>query len=158
VKSKLYFYDSGNSNGKMTHKAYIEEVLDPILKPLLDQGLDVVLFEDGDFWPWSWKLQPLKLILSKNARMEEKTRIKALFHTRKTTTRQNSCCKRSFRHSQNHKEKKRPRKPQKPTSQTQLEAKCQKRKSKEQSLGPTQGKLQDPTVFPFECGKNCGQW
>jgi hypothetical protein len=48
MKSKLYFYDSSNSNSKMTQKAYIEQILNPVVKLLLDQGLDIVLFEDGD--------------------------------------------------------------------------------------------------------------
>ena len=43
-KSEIYFYDSGNDNGKMTQKAYIEQILEPVIKPLLQQGKDFVLF------------------------------------------------------------------------------------------------------------------
>jgi hypothetical protein len=32
----------------MTHKAYIEQILELIIKPLLETGKDFVLFEDGD--------------------------------------------------------------------------------------------------------------
>jgi hypothetical protein len=47
-KSPIYFYDSGNSNSKMTHKAYIEQILEPAVKPLLQMGKDFVLFEEGN--------------------------------------------------------------------------------------------------------------
>jgi hypothetical protein len=33
----------------VTQKAYIEQILELVVKPLLDQGKDFVLFEDGDF-------------------------------------------------------------------------------------------------------------
>jgi hypothetical protein len=32
----------------MTQKAYIEQILEPVVKPLLDKGQDFVLFKDGD--------------------------------------------------------------------------------------------------------------
>ena len=48
-KSFIYFYDvSGNKNGKMSQRVYIDQILDPIVKPWLDQGHNFVLEEDGD--------------------------------------------------------------------------------------------------------------
>ncbi|KAI5787122.1 hypothetical protein EDC01DRAFT_729216 [Geopyxis carbonaria] len=49
-KSKMIFYDSGNANGKMTHKCYVEQILEPVVKPWLqDPTVDrFVLEEDGD--------------------------------------------------------------------------------------------------------------
>jgi hypothetical protein len=48
-KSPLQFYDiPSNSNGKMTQKAYIEQILEPIVQPWIDRGDDFVLEEDGD--------------------------------------------------------------------------------------------------------------
>ena len=48
-KSPLVFYDiPTNSNGKMTQKAYIEQILEPVVKPWIDAGHDFVLKEDGD--------------------------------------------------------------------------------------------------------------
>ncbi len=48
-KSDIYFYEvPGNSNGKMTHKVYIDSILDPVVKPWLERGDDFVLEEDGD--------------------------------------------------------------------------------------------------------------
>jgi hypothetical protein len=48
-KSPLVFYDiPSNSNGKMTQKAYIQQILEPIVKPWIDRGDDFVLEEDGD--------------------------------------------------------------------------------------------------------------
>jgi hypothetical protein len=47
-KSKLYWYDvPGNSNGKMTHKKYVE-ILDNVVRPWVEEGQDFVLEEDGD--------------------------------------------------------------------------------------------------------------
>jgi hypothetical protein len=47
-KSELVFYDAGNSNGKMIHKVYIEQILEPIVKPWIIARHDFVLEEDGD--------------------------------------------------------------------------------------------------------------
>ena len=48
-KSFIHFYDvSGNKNGKMSQRVYIDQILDPIVKPWLDQGHNFVLEEDGD--------------------------------------------------------------------------------------------------------------
>jgi hypothetical protein len=48
-QSPLVFYDiPSNSNGKMTQKAYINQILEPIVKPWIDAGHDFVLEEDGD--------------------------------------------------------------------------------------------------------------
>ncbi|KAN0101622.1 MBOAT, membrane-bound O-acyltransferase family domain containing protein [Hyaloscypha variabilis] len=49
-KSKLYFYDAGNSNGKMRHRTYRDQILEPIVKEWLEYGAadDFVLEEDGD--------------------------------------------------------------------------------------------------------------
>jgi hypothetical protein len=59
-KSPIYFYDSGNQNGKMTHKAYIEQILEPVIKPLLEQGKDFVLFEDRDSGHGTSKNNPVR--------------------------------------------------------------------------------------------------
>ena len=48
-KSFIHFYDvSGNKNGKMSQRVYIDQILDSIIKPWLDQGHNFVLEEDGD--------------------------------------------------------------------------------------------------------------
>ena len=47
-KSKLYFYNAGNSNGKMNHKTYKDAILEPIVGDQLRKGHDFVLEEDGD--------------------------------------------------------------------------------------------------------------
>ena len=52
-KSDLTYYDSGNSNGKMTHKCYREYILEPVVQPWLQaakRGLidPFVLEENGD--------------------------------------------------------------------------------------------------------------
>lgn len=48
-KSDITFYDvPTNSNGKMTHRVYIDQILEPIVKPWLEDGQDFVLEEDGD--------------------------------------------------------------------------------------------------------------
>lgn len=49
-KSELIFYDAGNSNGKMNHHTYRDQILEPIVKPWLKHGggHDFVLEEDGD--------------------------------------------------------------------------------------------------------------
>ena len=48
-KSPLVFYDiPSNLNGKMTQKAYIEQILEPVAKPQINAGHDFVLKEDGD--------------------------------------------------------------------------------------------------------------
>ncbi|KAF1937255.1 hypothetical protein EJ02DRAFT_477424 [Clathrospora elynae] len=48
-KSSLTFYEiSSNTNGKMTQKGYINQILEPVVKPWLNEGQDFVLEEDGD--------------------------------------------------------------------------------------------------------------
>ncbi|PQE31529.1 hmg box protein [Rutstroemia sp. NJR-2017a WRK4] len=47
-KADITFYDSGNSNGKMTQRCYIDQILEPIVKPWLDAGQVFTLEEDGD--------------------------------------------------------------------------------------------------------------
>jgi hypothetical protein len=49
-KSELHFYDAGNSNGKMNHITYKEQILEKVVKPWLEHGggADFVLEEDGD--------------------------------------------------------------------------------------------------------------
>jgi hypothetical protein len=48
-KSPLVFYNiPSNSNGKMTQQAYIDQILEPVVKPWIDAGHDFVLEEDGD--------------------------------------------------------------------------------------------------------------
>ena len=49
LKSFIHFYDvSGNKNGKMSQRVYIDQILDTIVKPWLDQGHNFVLEEDSD--------------------------------------------------------------------------------------------------------------
>ena len=48
-KSFLHFYDvAGNINGKMSQKAYIDQIFEPVVKPWLDNGQNFVLEEHGD--------------------------------------------------------------------------------------------------------------
>lgn len=48
-KSDIYFYEvPSNTNGKMTHDVYITSILDPIVKPWLDEKDNFVLKEDDD--------------------------------------------------------------------------------------------------------------
>jgi hypothetical protein len=48
-KSDIIFYNvPGNNNGKMTQQVYIEQILDPIVKPWIEAGHDFALEEDGD--------------------------------------------------------------------------------------------------------------
>jgi hypothetical protein len=48
-KSDIYFYTvPGNTNGKMTQQVYIEQILEPIVKPWIEAGHDFALEEDGD--------------------------------------------------------------------------------------------------------------
>lgn len=49
-KSPLLFYDTAsNSNGKMTQKTYINQILDPFVKPWIQHHNYFVLEEDRDF-------------------------------------------------------------------------------------------------------------
>ncbi|KAH7394815.1 hypothetical protein BKA66DRAFT_567205 [Pyrenochaeta sp. MPI-SDFR-AT-0127] len=48
-KSALTFYEIlSNTNGKMTQRAYIDQILEPVVKPWLERGDNFVLEEDGD--------------------------------------------------------------------------------------------------------------
>lgn len=48
-KSPLTFYKiPSNNNGKMTQKAYIEQILKPVILLWIERGDDFVLEEDGD--------------------------------------------------------------------------------------------------------------
>jgi hypothetical protein len=47
-KSDLVFYDVGNTNGKMTQRGYIDQILEPVVKPWLERGDHFILEEDGD--------------------------------------------------------------------------------------------------------------
>jgi hypothetical protein len=44
----------------MTQKAYIKQILEPVVKPLLEQGKDFVLFEDGDSGHGPGKNNPVR--------------------------------------------------------------------------------------------------
>jgi hypothetical protein len=46
-KADLAFYDAGNTNGKMSQRVYIDQILEPVVKPWLN-GPKFVLEEDGD--------------------------------------------------------------------------------------------------------------
>ncbi len=48
-KSDIYFYDvPTNTNGKMSQRVYIDQILEPVVKPWLEAREDFVLEEDGD--------------------------------------------------------------------------------------------------------------
>ncbi|USP80407.1 hypothetical protein yc1106_07681 [Curvularia clavata] len=47
-KSNLHFYQSKSSNGKMSHQVYRDQILEPIVKPWLQQNPNFVLEEDND--------------------------------------------------------------------------------------------------------------
>lgn len=47
-KSDLIWYDAGNSNGKMTHDCYINQILKPVVVPWIEAGERFFLEEDGD--------------------------------------------------------------------------------------------------------------
>lgn len=48
-KSAITFYDvPTNSNGKMSKRVYIDQILEPVVKPWIATGQDFVLEEDGD--------------------------------------------------------------------------------------------------------------
>ena len=48
-KSDIYFYKMlGNTNGKMSQKVYINQILELIVKALIDMHYDFVLEEDSD--------------------------------------------------------------------------------------------------------------
>jgi hypothetical protein len=48
-KSDIRYYNvPGNANGKMSQRVYIDQILEPVIKPWLDQEHDFVLEEDGD--------------------------------------------------------------------------------------------------------------
>ena len=48
-KSEIYFYEvPGNTNEKMSQQVYIDQILDPIVKPWIQAHQDFVLEEDGD--------------------------------------------------------------------------------------------------------------
>lgn len=46
-KSELVWYDVGNSNGSMTLKTYLEQILQPVVGRWLERGDDFILEEDG---------------------------------------------------------------------------------------------------------------
>jgi hypothetical protein len=48
-KSDIRFYNSPtNSNGKLSHRVYIDQILEPVVLPWIMRGDDFVLEEDGD--------------------------------------------------------------------------------------------------------------
>lgn len=48
-KSDIYFYEvPGNTNGKMSQQVYIDQILEPTVKPWIQAHQDFVLEEDGD--------------------------------------------------------------------------------------------------------------
>lgn len=48
-KSDLTFHDvPGNTNGKMSPQMYVNQILEPVVKPWLLQKQDFILEEDGD--------------------------------------------------------------------------------------------------------------
>ena len=48
-QSDIHFYEvPGNANGKMSQRVYIDQILQPIVKPWIEAHYDFVLEEDGD--------------------------------------------------------------------------------------------------------------
>ena len=48
-KSDIHFYEVlGNTNGKMSQRVYIDQILQPVVKPWIEAHHDFVLEEDGD--------------------------------------------------------------------------------------------------------------
>ncbi|KAF2624677.1 hypothetical protein BU25DRAFT_132015 [Macroventuria anomochaeta] len=47
-KSDLVFYNVSSNNGKMTQRAYINQILEPHVKKWLERGDQFTLEEDGD--------------------------------------------------------------------------------------------------------------
>ena len=48
-KSDIHFYEvPGNTNGNMSQQVYIDQILEPIVKPWIQAHQDFVLEEDGD--------------------------------------------------------------------------------------------------------------
>jgi hypothetical protein len=54
------FYDLGNENGKITQKAYIKQILEPHVLPLLKENPDLVLFKDRDSGHGLGKSNPVR--------------------------------------------------------------------------------------------------
>lgn len=46
-KSELIWYNASNKNGDLAMQAYIDQILEPVVKPWLDRGDQFVLEEDG---------------------------------------------------------------------------------------------------------------
>lgn len=46
-KSELVWYDAGNKTGDITMQAYIDQVLEPVVKPWIDRGDQFILEEDS---------------------------------------------------------------------------------------------------------------
>ncbi len=44
----MIFYDSGNTNGKMSQKCYVDQILEPHIGRWIDEGYDFTLEEDND--------------------------------------------------------------------------------------------------------------
>ena len=47
-KSDLIFYEANSPNGKMLHEVYVNQVLEPVVKPWLERSNGFMLEEDGD--------------------------------------------------------------------------------------------------------------
>jgi hypothetical protein len=77
-KSPMVFYDAGNSNGKMTHNCYVNQILDPIVKPWIHDATSesFCLEEDGDSGHggsrYAWKTDP---VLGQRVQAPEKENI-----------------------------------------------------------------------------------
>ncbi|CAG9950916.1 unnamed protein product [Clonostachys rosea f. rosea IK726] len=59
-KSPIVFYDSGNSNGKMTQQTYKRDILEPYVKRWIEEGRSFVLEEDGDSGHGPGKSNPVR--------------------------------------------------------------------------------------------------
>lgn len=47
-KGPLVRYQVAHSNGKLSQRAYIDQILDPVVRPWLEEGQDFILLEDND--------------------------------------------------------------------------------------------------------------
>lgn len=68
----MVFYNSGNSNGKMTHKYYIDQILEPIVKPQLVEDHRFVLEEDGNSGHGSGHYSWIKNLLGEKIETKDK--------------------------------------------------------------------------------------
>lgn len=59
-KSPMVWYDTNNSNGKMTQEVYKRDILEPYVKRWIEEGRSFVLEEDGDSGHGPSKNNPIR--------------------------------------------------------------------------------------------------